>query len=679
MCFRFFITTLFTDFTILALDVSKVTEVLETGRGLSDRALRRALFAAVEANHLELLDALLRAGCQASCHRPRDGFTPLHIAAANHLPRAAQKLIQSGADISRSDLQGRTPVWMASRLGALGLLEALLENNQRATIAANKADKQGVTPLMVACANSHGDDKCVELLLRHGAEVSAQDRDGKTSAHYAAAAGDDKVLRALLLKCPAATTCRDNRQNTPLHYAAERGEQAVCALLLNHDTSKVINLTNSKSRSALWLAAERGDARTVTNLLRYQAKPEIKDKYGWNALRAAVYSCSYDTVEVILRSGCDVKSVCASGISALHSAAFYDSKGEIAKLLLDYGADPNLKDKKNKIPVQVAAEASNEVVLRHLLSLGNVPASVLKKSAQKCREPDCVALLHEAMRSSNSSPLSEEMRSTSSSRGSCALSSSSSQKVKLKTPKVYGSTGSTGESSSENCSEDTSQRLRESNAPSVTPSSTSTFTSRFTAMSASFTSSMRKSRKFRFKAPRAMSTTSGATSYTTSSTGGARSSGLVPSKANRTKATSASGATFMCTSVSSRNTILDLFEFAQLEFNEGSLRCSTVLYARQIKSDSESLRSLFCNRDVVSYPSSAQLWSKPINIDIPGKQVNFYTGKKVPTFEVTLFIRLARGIATSSSANNSMCPAFTRNGFESLQSDFKRQRNLGRS
>ena len=54
--------------------------------------------------------------------------------------------------------------------------------------------------------------------------------------------------------------------------------------------------------------------------------------------------------------GADIKSECTSGISALHSAAFYDSVGQITKLLLDYNSNINAKDKKGKTPLHVAAE-----------------------------------------------------------------------------------------------------------------------------------------------------------------------------------------------------------------------------------------------------------------------------------------------------------------------------------
>ena len=43
------------------------------------------------------------------------------------------------------------------------------------------------------------------------------------------------------------------------------------------------------------------------------------DKHGWNSLRAAVYSQSYDTVEALLCSGVNIKSVCSAGISGKDS------------------------------------------------------------------------------------------------------------------------------------------------------------------------------------------------------------------------------------------------------------------------------------------------------------------------------------------------------------------------
>ena len=179
---------------------------------------------------------------------------------------------------------------MAARLGAPQLLEIVLSSPKAVLSAVNNPDKTGWTPLMVAASRSHGDVRVVNLLLKANAKVMQTDKAGKCATHIAAAAGDHMVLEALIKHAPQAACLRDAKQNTPLHYAAERGENSCCAVLLRHDPSG-IDAKNSKLRTPLWLACERGDASTTTYLLRNRADGNLKDKHGWNSLRAAVYSC----------------------------------------------------------------------------------------------------------------------------------------------------------------------------------------------------------------------------------------------------------------------------------------------------------------------------------------------------------------------------------------------------
>ena len=273
------------------MDVVTVSTVLEKGRGISERTLRRALFSAVESNHIELVLALLKAGVNPSCHREKDGFTPLHIAASYHLPKAAEHLISFGGDPSKCDLLGRTPLWMAARLGAPVLLETLLKS-PKALAALNKTDKSGWTPIMVSSSRSHGNVNIPKLLISKGAKLKTQDKDGKYVAHIAAAAGDHIVLAEILQSAPELACLRDSRMNTPLHLAAERGQISCCNVLLKNEAAKKsIDVKNNKQRTALWLACERGDAQITALLLRNDANGNLKDKQGWNALRAAVYAC----------------------------------------------------------------------------------------------------------------------------------------------------------------------------------------------------------------------------------------------------------------------------------------------------------------------------------------------------------------------------------------------------
>jgi ankyrin repeat protein len=65
--------------------------------------------------HLEILDLLLRSGLDANLRAYND-WTPLHTAAAWHLPETARRLMRAGADLSARDrLENETPLDIATR------------------------------------------------------------------------------------------------------------------------------------------------------------------------------------------------------------------------------------------------------------------------------------------------------------------------------------------------------------------------------------------------------------------------------------------------------------------------------------------------------------------------------------------------------------------------------------
>ena len=223
----------------------------------------------------------------------------------------------------RCDLLGRTPLWMAARLGAPILLETLLKS-PKAIGALNKPDKSGWTPIMVSANRNHQNPTIPKLLIAKGAKLKYTDKDGRYVSHIAAAAGDHIALAEIIKSAPDLAYVRDSRQCTPLHLASERGQHACCSILLKTESAKKgnfcrsiiifflpspqnywshlfcykinnhflgVNMKNNKQRTALWLASERGDAQIVGLLLRNEANSNLKDKQGWNALRAAVYAC----------------------------------------------------------------------------------------------------------------------------------------------------------------------------------------------------------------------------------------------------------------------------------------------------------------------------------------------------------------------------------------------------
>ena len=203
---------------------------------------------------------------------------------------------------------------------------------------------------------------------------------------------------------------------------------------------------------------------------------------------------------------------------------------------------------------------------------------------------------------------------------------------------VYGSTGSTGESSTSegNPSEDASQRLRGSGITTQSSThSSSTFTSRFSHMTSSFSSVRRK---------KSRPSPSGRT--------------LLPNKSTRRHLADTMESSFQCSSVGPKNIIVELFnDSAQIEFSEGSLRCSTILYAKIIKSGDEQIQKFFKMKDNINFPSSSQLWAKPISIEIPGKFPfpNITWPKPDPNSKTHFFFfRIARWTSSPSSSQSSM-------------------------
>lgn len=93
-----------------------------------------------------------------------------------------------------------------------------------------KPDKQSRTPLHQAAAS--GDALEVQLLLKAGADVNAQDTNGWSPLHFAAQASSAGCTDALL-RAGADTTLKDSFGNTALFRAvfSSRGEGDVIELL----------------------------------------------------------------------------------------------------------------------------------------------------------------------------------------------------------------------------------------------------------------------------------------------------------------------------------------------------------------------------------------------------------------------------------------------------------------
>lgn len=182
---------------------------------------------AVKGNESVKVKDLIRQNPDLVANKDEDGFTPLHLAAANGYQQIVEFLLSTKAEVNARDNAGSTPLHQA------------------------------------AAAEGHSGD-VLELLLAHGAAVNAADRQGLTPLHYATLANNRDAVKVLLKHGANANAKDDKGGNTPLILAAAKGYKEVVELLLDHGAN--VNVADETGTPLAW--AMRTHHADIADLLR---------------------------------------------------------------------------------------------------------------------------------------------------------------------------------------------------------------------------------------------------------------------------------------------------------------------------------------------------------------------------------------------------------------------------
>jgi cytohesin len=214
---------------------------------------------------IEAVRFLIEHGADATA-RDKHGSTPLHLApqARHGNVEGVRLLIEHDADLTAQDMNGRTPLHVASECGKMEIAHILVEHGADPTAR----DNEGSTPLHLASyspgdidaslelwnehenirksgfgiderelrqemASLSGNVEVSRLLVEHGADVRAQNKEGSTPLHLASRHGSVGVAR-FLLEHGADVTTEDNEGLTPLHLASREGYMDVERLIVDH-------------------------------------------------------------------------------------------------------------------------------------------------------------------------------------------------------------------------------------------------------------------------------------------------------------------------------------------------------------------------------------------------------------------------------------------------------------
>jgi ankyrin repeat protein len=283
-----------------------------------------------------------------------DGATALHWAVHRDDAETAKLLIEAGADVNATNDFGVMPLALACQNRNAQLVETLLDAGANA-----KANLMSGESVLMAAAHA-GDLSSVDLLLEYGADIDAKEPvRQQTALMWAIGEKRTKIARRLIEQgsdIHATTTLGF----TPLLFAAREGETEVAEILL--DVGADVNTT---------ALPEISQTYTVDRSEEEKDKVQKKEK-GLSALHVAVLRGHVDTAMLLLEHGADPNYV-APGYSPLHwavtsweteldgangmrapkelewhtMAGVKEGKLELVQALLEHGADPNARLKKN--------------------------------------------------------------------------------------------------------------------------------------------------------------------------------------------------------------------------------------------------------------------------------------------------------------------------------------------
>lgn len=150
-----------------------------------------ALQLAVAGGKAKLVSFLLQHGADIHQKQEKDGSTAVHFITYRS-GEVAQILIDNGADLNAIDAKGLSVLHHASRLNNQAVVDMLLKKGVDINF---RCKKRGATALHYAVK---GDGfEAARFLLKHGADVTAMDIDGKTPLDYAKDGGLDDMVELM--------------------------------------------------------------------------------------------------------------------------------------------------------------------------------------------------------------------------------------------------------------------------------------------------------------------------------------------------------------------------------------------------------------------------------------------------------------------------------------------------
>jgi uncharacterized protein len=322
-------------------------------------AAENTLLDAAERGDRAAVQRLLAKGANPNTAGP-DGTTAIMWASANDDVELVRALIKAGADVKLKNQFGTTALTEAAIVGSTRVIDALL----KAGADPNTKNPEGETPLMAVARTGNVD--AARRLLEAGADVNAKEEfGGQTALMWAAAQSQAEMVKLL----------------------ASKGADLNARGVVRQWERKVITEPRPKDMNKggftpLIYAAREGCVECARHLIAAGADPDLEDPDRVTPLNMALLNLHFELAAFMVSAGADVNKWDLYGRSPLYMAADVSTlpvKGsgamavipsedsvtalEVAKMLLEKGANPNLQLKRRPPYRDVPQDRGGDIIL----------------------------------------------------------------------------------------------------------------------------------------------------------------------------------------------------------------------------------------------------------------------------------------------------------------------------
>ncbi|XP_071103928.1 ankyrin repeat domain-containing protein 7-like isoform X1 [Haliotis cracherodii] len=219
-------------------------------------------------------------------------------------------------------------------------------------------------PLHVAVL--HSNMETIKVLCSHGADLNIKDGNDRTPIYLASAAARLDVVKYLIDK-GVDVDCQTSSKRCALTEAVCLNRLHLVDALIKAGAD--LELEDIKGTTALGHAVMqlRVSIKVVNRLVEAGCDVNRRTQKGATPLMFAVSLKKLDKIKALIKAGADVNAVDSGCVTPFHLATNDGQSVNIAKLLLQNGAHPDLKDRFGRTPLDNAVAQGKLRVLQLLL------------------------------------------------------------------------------------------------------------------------------------------------------------------------------------------------------------------------------------------------------------------------------------------------------------------------